>query len=1213
MRTTWEEKTARAAYGRAASVWNFSLFFGDSGMLALITNRVRSTARKTLPPTSTKRGVSVYHAFVVVLAALIAVYSTRGKMNAAGDGFVPTAAAAAHPRYIVHFHNYSMQDAHRDSFHSEMEAIEGDALKELGAWRWVTRHNIATNTFPTDFGLVEVPEDAREAFLDAATQCASVRAVRVSETIRSAGGKSTARRRLQSTFESDMGMVAMLRASAHQMLTGARRSLLDWFGLTKGEVLIKKDFYQRVGHKTIHTRDGITGKGVKVGMFDSGFSSDPRVQSYLRNGCHLYDFTETGMIDGEDHVGHGFMTTFMIGSTKGRCPGIAPNVHFTSFRVFDSNAETITHWYMDALNLAIALKMDIINVSIGGNDYADVPFAEKFREACANGMAVFAATGNDGGIGSSLHPSNEACVLGVGAITMHEQLTDFTTKGVTIAELPTGFGRVKPDFVSYGQQVPTFKAMRTGYTGHVNMEFDCLLTDGTSFATPLAAGIGALVTEALRERSVTDKISVNGALLRQVLVQSAKILPTQTGIYGQGSGLIQAQNAVELARTWTNRATVMPLELDLTSPYLEGQFLFNSLYAGAMPQTFNVTVINSMHAHGHIIEEPVFTASDPGGKLLNIKFSWGEHIWPYVGWLGVHIFVDPKATNFEGTAKGTIDFTVVSPAQAGELKPQTSKVSIPVTAKIIKTPPREKRVLWDQFHSVNFGRGWIPGDNGYHMSTLNLDYRGDHPYLEYKPFAQALTENGYFLEILTAPLTCFDAEEYGHLIIMDPEDEFHPDEKAKLTTDVNEKGLSLIVYADWYDFNKLKPVYFEAEMHWNVEFVTGGSNIPALNDLLSDLGVAFADGSIDAGHYVDLGNERQLHKESMTKLASFPIGGKVLMMGQNSIPSENAAAGVAKVGKGHVSVFCDTDVLMVGRDNEDYATTYRNPSDEKHMDRTLLLEFLSRAEGKVPEESIFDHAGREVISDPSAASSVSRKWATAQTPEKVERVTSDVLKWSLTVGRPVSCGVTAPLKVQADGPRTLAPFFLPTYKFEKADEVAGSKGKDQFVIELEMKLRGGRAGTETVTIAKVKGGDIDFDFDDDDTDSKTLSPVSRSTVRELPTIPAMNDRTRRHTNGSRSPGEAATPYDQLRNNVILLERRAEKNAMIVEKAAEEVLQEVSDTIEDQLPLDMREGYRTIIPYSIVVISLILTFATALTCYAFCQKRKLVKRRLAKAI
>ena len=133
MRTTWEEKTARAAYGRAASVWNFSLFFGDSGMLALITNRVRSTARKTLPPTSTKRGVSVYHAFVVVLAALIAVYSTRGKMNAAGDGFVPTAAAAAHPRYIVHFHNYSMQDAHRDSFHSEMEAIEGDTSEVLPA------------------------------------------------------------------------------------------------------------------------------------------------------------------------------------------------------------------------------------------------------------------------------------------------------------------------------------------------------------------------------------------------------------------------------------------------------------------------------------------------------------------------------------------------------------------------------------------------------------------------------------------------------------------------------------------------------------------------------------------------------------------------------------------------------------------------------------------------------------------------------------------------------------------------------------------------------------------------------------------------------------------------------------------------------------------------------------------------------------------------
>ena len=39
-----------------------------------------------------------------------------------------------------------------------------------------------------------------------------------------------------------------------------------------------------------------------------------------------------------------------------------------------------TSWFLDAFNYAIATEMHVVNLSIGGPDYLDLPFVEK---ACA--------------------------------------------------------------------------------------------------------------------------------------------------------------------------------------------------------------------------------------------------------------------------------------------------------------------------------------------------------------------------------------------------------------------------------------------------------------------------------------------------------------------------------------------------------------------------------------------------------------------------------------------------------------------------------------------------------------------------------------------------------------------------------------------------------------------------------------------------------------
>ena len=44
-------------------------------------------------------------------------------------------------------------------------------------------------------------------------------------------------------------------------------------------------------------------------------------------------------------------------------------------------------------------------------------------------------------------------------------------------------------------------------------------------------------------------------------------------------------------------------------------------------------------------------------------------------------------------------------------EPRKSTVKIPVRVKIIPTPPRHKRILWDQFHNLRYPSGYFPRDN----------------------------------------------------------------------------------------------------------------------------------------------------------------------------------------------------------------------------------------------------------------------------------------------------------------------------------------------------------------------------------------------------------------------------------------------------------------------------------------------------------------------
>lgn len=135
------------------------------------------------------------------------------------------------------------------------------------------------------------------------------------------------------------------------------------------------------------------------------------------------------------------------------------------------------------------------------------------------------------------------------------------------------------------------------------------------------------------------------------------------------------------------------------------------------------------------------------------------------------------------------------PTQSGSEEAEgmlESVITLPVKVAVIPTPPRSRRILWDQFHNLRYPAGYFPRDN-LRMKNDPLDWNADHIHTNFRDMYGSLRSAGYFVEVLGSPLTCVDASQYGALLMVDSEDEFFPEEVDKLKLDIEERGLSLVI------------------------------------------------------------------------------------------------------------------------------------------------------------------------------------------------------------------------------------------------------------------------------------------------------------------------------------------------------------------------------------------------------------------------------------
>lgn len=592
---------------------------------------------------------------------------------------------------------------------------------------------------------------------------------------------------------------------------------LDGYGINTESVVSRMN-------SSILWQQGYTGKNIRVAIFDTGLSdNDKRFNNIIERSNWTDELEQYN-----DLLGHGTFVAGIVASNDiSNCPGFAPDSELHIYRIFNTKQLSYTTWFLDAFNYAIHSDIDILNLSIGGPDYNDMPFIDKINELIANNIIVISAIGNDGPMYGTLNnPADMLSVIGVGGIDYNHRLSTFSSRGMTTHELSYGYGRIKPDIVTYANNL---------YGTQINN--GCKVLSGTSVASPVVTGIVTLLSSIIQDRTLR-KTMINAAFIKQVLTHTAKHID-HSNIFEQGFGYIDLIAAYEYMLTTSTYVSLLPDKLDLPDcPYM-WPYCTQPLYYTAMPVIVNLTVLNSISLTSYILTDTItykpYNNASEYSNILNIQYTHSNVIWPYSGWLALHL-----TTNYDIkqdiTINGSIELDILS-----ETTSHINHITLPLTVSIISQPSRSQRILFDIYHNIRYPYGYIPRDS-LEITSDTLDWHGDHIHTNYNELYTLLCEQGYYVEILNNDFTCFNSSYYNTLLLIDTEDEFTQYEIDKLYNDITNNNLNLIILADWYNTEHINNVKFyddNTAMFWSA--VTGGCNIPAINQLLYNYNIQYSD------------------------------------------------------------------------------------------------------------------------------------------------------------------------------------------------------------------------------------------------------------------------------------------------------------------------------------------------------------------------------------
>ncbi|MCL1937193.1 MAG: S8 family peptidase [Candidatus Azobacteroides sp.] len=259
---------------------------------------------------------------------------------------------------------------------------------------------------------------------------------------------------------------------------------------------------------------GYKGKGISIAALDGGFTGvskypaffDPDKIVEVRNFTH----EKGNFYEGEGLEDHGTrVLSCMLANNPGKMIGTAPLANYYLFKTEVKGDEYPVEedYWIAALEYADSLGVDIVTSSLGYSKFDDPQMSHNWEDldgysttisraasmAAFKGMVILSSAGNEGNKNWQKVniPSDAQNILSVGAVKNDSTLAPFSSWGYLIN------GRIKPDVMAMGYGCEA-----------VSSSGNLTYSDGSSFSTPIMAGMVACLWEALPQLSSLELMNL---------------------------------------------------------------------------------------------------------------------------------------------------------------------------------------------------------------------------------------------------------------------------------------------------------------------------------------------------------------------------------------------------------------------------------------------------------------------------------------------------------------------------------------------------------------------------------------------------------------------------------------------------------------------------------------------------------------------------------
>lgn len=248
---------------------------------------------------------------------------------------------------------------------------------------------------------------------------------------------------------------------------------------------------------------GFRGEGMRVAVIDAGFINVDRLNyfdSLKLKGTRNFVFPGESVYGWDDHGTK--VLSCMAADVPGVMVGTAPEAEYWLLKSEDSRSEFPVEedYWVAAVEFADSVGVDVISSSLGYFTFDDKSLeydkgalnghtaliSRGAVMAAKKGILLFSSAGNEGNGNweKITFPADAPSIVTVGAVTDKKKRSDFSSMGFT-SDL-----RVKPDVVALGTGCCVIDT--SGCIRYVN---------GTSFATPILAGLAVCLWQALPQLS----------------------------------------------------------------------------------------------------------------------------------------------------------------------------------------------------------------------------------------------------------------------------------------------------------------------------------------------------------------------------------------------------------------------------------------------------------------------------------------------------------------------------------------------------------------------------------------------------------------------------------------------------------------------------------------------------------------------------------------